>query len=499
MASPAGSLAARVRSSSWVGEVPGLAEEAVALHDMLGAGYGDRATAVATLSRPGPLSGARVLRHFAALQAAQLRWVVRDLTVDLAEELTPLRDPAQWAQRAAAKVLRDQLAGLGPAGAEIARQLEATEGLVPGVVVEELRGRPLRAVAMPAREVEWAVRRGLGDRVIAVAPEAIVRLPFTQLHLATVTGHSDASDSAAGEVEAMVRVRRPGARRDLSGDLGLASRVIAPLEQFVPAVQAVRPGAFVELVARTLVEATDLRHEALNAIEIGVVAEELSVAGVDVARPLPGMVSGGAVAFEPLTGTPFEKGAAQLDPAVALNALVELTVGSALTHGVFLAELAPDHFVIRDNSSIGVVGFGTVGRFDIEQRRGLLKLLTALMSGDFGGQIDALRVLRAVSPHADVAGLERDLEASPKLQPMTLMMGGEASLLGGLKEAVDLSLRHGVYPPVEVALFVRNLYRLRTLGAMLPPGPGLMAALMPLVQRLPQIAAQLDAAGGGGG
>lgn len=483
--------------------MPGLAEEAVALHDMLGAGYGDRATAVATMSRPGPLSGARVLRHFAALQAAQLRWVVRDLTVDLAEELTPLRDPAQWAQRAVVKVLRDQLAGLGPAGAEIARQLEATEGLVPSLVVEELRRRPLRAVAMPAREVEWAVRRGLGDRVTSVAPEAIVRLPFTQLHRATVASHGvagdsedgngGAGDSGTGDVEAMVRVRRPGARRDLSGDLGLASRVIAPLEQFVPAVQAVRPGAFVELVARALLEATDLRHEALNAIEIGVVAEELSVAGIDVARPLPGLVSGGAVAFEPLTGTPFEKGAAQLDPAVALNALVELTVASALTHGVFLAELASDHFVIRDNGSIGVVGFGTVGRFDIEQRRGLLKLLTALMSGDFGGQIDALRMLRAVSPHADVAGLERDLEASPKLQPMTLMMGGETSLLGGLKEAVDLSLRHGVYPPVEVALFVRNLYRLRTLGAMLPPGPGLMAALMPLVQRLPQIAAELDA------
>lgn len=476
-----GSFAARLHASRWVGESSGLAHEGTTLHDLLQPerdAFGDTATG---LLRPGPVSAARAVRHVAAFQVSQLRWLIRDLPVDLAEDLAPLRDPAAWAQRSVARVLRDQLALLGPSGAEIARQLEATEGIVPGVVVEELRARPLHAVPMAADEVEEVVRGALGEAVV-VHPEPIARLPLTQLHRATV--HDD--------TDSVVRVRRPGSRRDLGGDLQFVAGVVVPLEERLPAVQAIRPGAFVELAARAMVEGTDLRHEALNALEIGVVAEELDVTGIEIARPLPGLASAGATVFEPLTGAPFPKGASQLDPAAAVTALVELAVSAALSHGVFLAELTPDHFVVRDSGSIGVVGLGTVGHFDVQQRRGLLKLLTAMLSGDFAGQVAALHLLQAVPPHADVAGLEADLAASPKLQPATLVMGGEESLLAGMKEAVDLALRHGLYPPVEVALFVRNLYGLRHLSRMMPPGPGLMTALMPLVQRLPLLAAELD-------
>jgi predicted unusual protein kinase regulating ubiquinone biosynthesis (AarF/ABC1/UbiB family) len=484
MATSNGSLPDRMKASPWVAESPGLADEAITFLDLLGSERAQLAATAADLVRPGAVSAARIVRHVAAFQTAQLRWLVRDAAVDFADELSPLRDPARWAQRAAARVLRDQLALLGPSGAEIARQLEATEGIVPGVVVEELRSRPLRAVPMPADEVEGVVARALGSRVHAVDPQPIAQLPLTQLHAATTADGADA----------MVRVRRPGAWRDLGGDIRFAAGIISPLEQFVPAVQAVRPGAFVELIARALAESTDLRHEALNAVEMGVVAEELGVTGIEIARPIPGAVTAGAAAFERLTGATFTKGAAQLDSATVLTALTELTVTAALSHGVFLAELSADHLLVRDDGAIAVVGLGTVGHFDIQQRRGLLQLLTSLLSGDFAGQIEALRVLRAVSPRADVAGLQRDMEASPKLQPVTLMMGGEESLLAGLKEAVDLALRHRVYPPVEVALFVRNLYALRNLSRLLPPGPGLMNALMPLVQRLPLIAAELDRA-----
>ena len=46
--------------------------------------------------------------------------------------------------------------------------------------------------------------------------------------------------------------------------------------------------------------------------------------------------------------------------------------------------------------------------------------------------------------------------------------------------------------PVEVVLFVRTMFSLRTVLNKISPEADLLAALMPLVQRLPALAQDLD-------
>src|SRR5581483_10278521 len=91
-------------------------------------------------------------------------------------------------RRSGAHVVRDQLALLGPPAVEVARIIDESEGLAPGVIVEELRRRPLRTRPMPAAVVAGIARRALGVERADVADEPVGATPVGQVHHAVSDG-----------------------------------------------------------------------------------------------------------------------------------------------------------------------------------------------------------------------------------------------------------------------------------------------------------------------
>jgi ubiquinone biosynthesis protein len=388
-----------------------------------------------------------------------------------------------WLKRSVAYLLREQLAGLGPSAAEIARIMDESEGLVPGIVVEELRRRPVRAESMPTRDVEQIARRAFGPRIGRVVEGALAVTPVTQLHRGVL------DDKSA----AFLRVRRPGAKRELRADARITANLLAPLELLVPAVREAHPLGFIELATRQALEEIDLRNDALNAIELGIALEELDRPGVVVCRPIPDLVSERAVALEAFEGAAsLARSAQRVDPDLALPALVGITVEAALAHGVFHADLRPENLLAVPDGRIVIVGCGTVGRLDPATRRAALDYLAAILSGDFEGQVAAMRATGAVPEDADLERLVEDLAGAETLQPSAILAGGETSLVTALREAVTLLLRHRLRPPLELVLFVRAIFSLRSLLAKVAPEHSLLQALWPVVARLPELRAELD-------
>lgn len=475
------SLAARAQASPWVRGQPGLADAVAAWEGDLA---GERATLdahAARLARPGPVPPLRATQHLAALHAAQLRWALLRLPGDLAGGLRPVREPAAWLKQTVAYVLRDQLALLGPAAAEVARIIDESEGLAPGVLVDELRRRPVRALPLPVRTVERIVHAALDGSVRRVVAGPVSVTPVSQLHRAELTDGTPV----------FVRARRPGVRAAVRADARITASLVAPFEWLLPPMREAHPLGFVELAARQLLEEVDLRHEALNAVELGMVPEELDRPGVVLCRPVPGLVDSRAVASEALDGaiplTQNANGAARLDRDACVAGLVAVTVESALTEGVFHADLRPEHLLALPDGRVAIAGCGTVGRFEPAMRRAALDYLAAVLAGDFEGQVAAMRATGAVPEGADVDRLVADLAAAAALQPMTILAGGETSLLAALREAMDLLLRHRLRPPLEVVLFVRTVFALRALLAVIAPQRSLLEALFPVIQRLPDL------------
>jgi ubiquinone biosynthesis protein len=199
------------------------------------------------------------------------------------------------------------------------------------------------------------------------------------------------------------------------------------------------------------------------------------------------------VAYEAIGSLrPVVDDVASFDGDAVIAAAAAITIESALRHGCFHADLRLENLLVGADGELVIVGCGTLGRLDVATRRSALEYLTAVLSGDFDGQINAMRLAGAVPDHVDVGALRRDLEANEALDPMLILGGGEASLVTALREAVTLLVRHRLRPPLDVVMFVRSVFALRALIHRIDPERSLMAALFPLLQRLPDLRASLD-------
>ena len=435
------------------------------------------------LARPGPIPPLRAVHYFTALGAAQIGWLVRKLPGDLTNGLRPIREPVDWMQDSLAYVLRDQLALMGPAGAELARIIDESEGLAPEAIVEELRRRPLQAPLLPPPAVAFLAKRSFGSRVTRVG-KVLSSTPISQLH------HADLRN---GE-HAFVRFRRPDVDRVIRQDARLGATLVGPIEWALPPVRDAHPLGFFELAARQLLEEADLRNEALNAVEVGLAIEELGIEGLVVCRPLPGYVYRGAVAFEASgfeDAVPLREGLDRVDGLAAATAFVRVTIESALALGVFHADLRAEQLVVLGDGRVGIVGYGTLGRLDRRTRKAALDWVVSVFSGDAAGQVAAMDEVGAISQHTDVKALIADLEAAESLQPMALLAAGEAGLLTVVRDGMNLFLKHRLRPPLELVLFVRTLLSLRVLLRVIAPERSLLEALMPLLPRLPELRGEL--------
>lgn len=475
------SLAVRAKASPWVTSCPGLADAVAELDDALAGERAGLDAHAARLARPGLVPPLRAAQHLAALQAGQLRWALRRLPGDLVDVSRTARDPSTWMKQSVAYILREQLSLLGPAAAEVARIIDESEGLAPAVIVDELRRRPVRARPLSARAVERIARTALGDRVGHVIDEPLAVTPVAQLH----RGELDDGTPV------FVRARRAGVRAAVRADARITATMVGPFEWLVPAMREAHPLGFVELAARQLLEEVDLRHDALNAVELGVVLEALERPGAVLCRPVPGLIAERAVVTEALDGAvPLDQGVGRLDADAVIAGLVGVTLEAALVHGVFHADLRPEHLLALPDGRVAIVGCGTVGRLDRGLRRAAIDYLAAVLGGDFDGQVTAMRATGAVPDDVDVDRLVADLSSAQALQPMTILAGGETSLMAALQEAMGLLLRHRLRPPLEVVLLVRTMFSLRHLAKVVDPDRSLLEALLPLIVRLPELRAE---------
>jgi ubiquinone biosynthesis protein len=473
------SIVDRAGGSAWVAEGDGLLDAVKSWSAAVDDG-GSVASRAASATAPGLVPPARALRYGAALEIGRLRFTTGSI---LRDPLRPIRDPAGWAKEGVAEVLRHQLALLGAPGAEVARIIAASEGLLPSVVVDELRSHPVEVGAVRGVVVTDIVERAFGGRVDDVSDQPLTVTPVTQLHAARLDGRR----------RVLVRVRRPGARRDVLADARMTATLARTLEALVPPLRGVHPLGFVELAARQAVEELDLRREALALVDLAVALEAIGAEGITVARPVAELATSRALVLEELPGArSFASASAQLDADAAIAAVIKLSLEAGLATGIFHADVRPEHLVVLPDASLGVVGCGTVGRFDLQTRRAAFGFLTALFSGDHRGQVEAMALGGAVPDGVDTDALVADLAASPGLSTTAMLSGGGDAITGALGEAVRILLRHRLRPPVDVTMFVRNVFAFRELLATLAPDTSPFLALMPLVQRLPELQRSLE-------
>lgn len=472
----------RARSSAWVGAEPGLADASVSWYGHMLQRREAFHTHAEGVARFGIVPPVRALRHLGALAVAQVGFLARELPRELADRRFA-RDPSGWAKETAAKLIRDELALLGPSAAEVARLIDIGEGILPQVVVDTFRQRPITTRPVGAATVDHIIRRELGSAIAMFEPEPILATPVSQLHEARLADGRDVH----------LRVRRPGVSRALRADARILATLAAPLEQFVPFFTEAHPVGFLQLATRQTLEEVDLRNQALNAVELALAIESMDLDIFRVPHPLPGLVTRHVLVTERIEGRPLEEASDGIDLPTAVSSYASATVEAALARGVFHADLLPEYLFVTPDAKLGVVSCSSLGRFDVKTRRAALQYLTSFFSADFNGQVEAMDALDAIPDDVDKNLLVKDLSAAENLSFSAMLSGGPNAITTALKEAVAILLDHRVRPPLEAVLFVRNVFSFNRFAHHFDPEANAVALLMPIVQRLPQIAADLQA------
>lgn len=367
----------------------------------------------------------------------------------------------------------------GPAYIKLGQFIASARGLLPDAWVEAFAWCRDRSPAMPARVAQETIRQQLGERhrsLVRLDPEPLAAASIAQVHAAELQDGT----------EVVVKVRRPGLRARLRADIETMALVAAGAERLHSAARVANLSGFVELFAQLALQELDFRLEALNLVEMGVAFEDAGIDYCAVPRPVPGLVSEGAMVMERVSGVPYDRAELEyggtLDGERLLRLAIQGVLESTLIYGRFHGDLHAGNVLIQDGDRFALVDFGICGRVDAAQRAALVRFMLPFAAMDARGQIQALSHFGAIPPDADTEALANQLQRELDLIDPR---GGHRLTFDQLGETLSAIMRilsaHRFRLPKDLVLFFKNLLYLSGFTASVAPDADLLSQIEPIM------------------
>ena len=160
--------------------------------------------------------------------------------------------------------LRMALQELGPIFVKFGQILSTRRDLIPPDVAAELtllQDRVAPFDGLQAREmVELALERSIEEAYASFDTTPLASASIAQVHAATMH-----PGDGNGPRDVVVKVLRPGIRRQIAADIALLSSIASIVERTHPAADKIRPREIVAEIEATLSGELDLQREAGNA------------------------------------------------------------------------------------------------------------------------------------------------------------------------------------------------------------------------------------------
>ena len=149
--------------------------------------------------------------------------------------------------------------------------------------------------------------------------------------------------------------------------------------------------------------------------------------------------------------------------------------------GFFHADPHPGNFFVEPDGRIAIIDFGMVGAFDDRLRERLSDLLTGVVRTNPDRMAAALVALGASTDPVDRRALRHDL--STLLRRYSGHGVGEIPLGQAVTDLLEITRRHSLRLPPDLALLAKTLIMEEGLAATLDPGFQIVQALVPFARR----------------
>jgi ubiquinone biosynthesis protein len=366
----------------------------------------------------------------------------------------------------------------GPVYVKLGQFISTAHGLLPDDVVEAFAWCRDEVPPVRTSKVRGIVERELG-RPIDEVFESFGDFPIASASIAQV----HAARLRASGQEVVVKVRRPGLRRQFEADVRAMALLAAFGEARSATVRAANARGFVELFAELVLEEMDFRLDALNMVEVGLASEDAGMFdSLRVPRPVPDLVTPRVLVMEYLPGTRYTDAAGHLDADVDPAAIIRLGIQGVLEHtlvyGIFHGDLHAGNVFLEPDGRFVLLDYGIVGRLDARQRAALVQFMMGVGMWDARAQLEGLREFGAIPADTDIAELAATLEALDTEQHPDVVT--HEQIVEGMGQVMRILVAHGFRLPKDLVLFFKNLLYLNGLAATLAPDLNLLGEVDPI-------------------
>jgi ubiquinone biosynthesis protein len=397
--------------------------------------------------------------------------------------IAPRRHSAGPAAAVAPRNLRLAFEELGPTFVKVGQMLSTRGDLLSPPYREELAKLQDAAPAVPGEVAQRIVEQELG-------PEAFARFDPQPLASASI-GQAHAARLHDG-TEVVVKVRRPGAREQIEQDLAILERLASHAARHLRKLAPVDWVGLADEFAQLLRAELDYELEGRNAERF---AEHFAAErDVRIPRVYWETTTTDVITLERMTGLKVTDHDALDEAGVDRGALARLATQAlakmVFDDGLFHGDPHPGNFFVHPDGGLAIIDFGIVGVLDDRLREQLGDLLAGVIREDPERAAAALIALDASTGRIDHRALSEDLSAL--LRRYSGLGVGEIRLGEAIAGLLEITRRHSLRLPADLALLAKTLVMAEGLAATLDPGFQMSQALAPFAQR--RLLAQLSPA-----
>jgi ubiquinone biosynthesis protein len=358
------------------------------------------------------------------------------------------------------------LQDLGPSFIKLGQILSTRPDVLPADLIAELRGLQDDVPAIAFGDIKGVLESSLG------APIGELFLRFEERPLATASigqVHRARLATPEGEREVVVKVQRPGVAGTVARDLELLHIMAAALERAVPETRIYSPVGLVHQFDRSITSELNYVIEADNAERF---AQNFSDhPEVRFPKVYRSVSSKHVLCLEYFDGKKIEVAVAEgaSGPELAKRA-VGIVIKMIFDDGFFHADPHPGNIVILgppEDSVIGLIDLGMVGRLGPELRDRTVDLLIAAVRKDSYAVADALYAIGRPTQKVDMR--EYRAEVALLAEKYLGKPLKEIELAAMIRDIVRGAIKFHVEIPTDFMLIGKSLMTIEGIGRQIDP------------------------------
>jgi predicted unusual protein kinase regulating ubiquinone biosynthesis (AarF/ABC1/UbiB family) len=373
--------------------------------------------------------------------------------------------------RAEGEELAADLERLGPTFIKLGQLLSTRADLLPPPYLEALARLQDDLEPFPFDVVRATIEDELGVRLSRVFDDfdetPLAAASLGQVHTAVLRPHGGSGGGAGREV--VVKVQRPGIRRQVFDDLEVLENIAGRLEAHTESGRLFAVGDLLAQFRRSMLDELDYRKEAANLVRLREIVADRPLLVVPAAYD--DFSTGRVLTMERVPGRKVTEISplARLDidgPALA-RALFDAYLDQILVEGFFHADPHPGNVLLLPDGRLGLIDLGMVARVAPELRDRLVRLLLAV--GERRGE-EVARLALDMSdptPACDVRGFTTDVSGLVERYATSSVGQLDAGRL--VLDLTRACASAGLQPPPEMSMVGKALLNLDMVARILDP------------------------------